>query len=296
MTSYLSNQRHQRTWWAAFLHGSKRIFGVYAASIAVYQITGALLAGESTLFDLKIFLHHLVLFDLPAPAYYVAVYLQLMLASRFFYRCIEGFSGRYLLLWEIGGGLVLLMFAAFSVQYTDILGIPLGGGKLFGGTYLFLYYLGMLLMKHRVFECISVKKSLVITVTTSPLLILWLTYIHLTQLRIDSYFPFGSYNPPGVAEMVLAVLMLFWVYGVFTLLQSLPSLHLLTAIVVFIGQHTLYIFLYHWFVLQYFIFRLSYIPFTAVVVLASLTFFPIGWEYIVGAVVRFFRRLQRLDA
>lgn len=297
MTSYLSNQRHQMTWWTEFLHSSKSILAAYALATLIYQITDAADHGKPLLFDLETYILHLLRFDMEMIFYYVSLHLQLMLASRFLYRCIEGFPKRYRFLCEIAGGLLLLYFASFSIQYTNVLNLWGSGGKLFGGTCLFLYYLGMLLMKHGVFESVSRKKSLLFASITTLLLGLWLTLLLQLPTNIDLYFPFGNgYNPPGVSNSILALLVLFWVYGVFTLLQTLSVLRRFVAVVAFVGQHSLYIYLYQLFLLQYLFFRLPYIPLTAVVVLSSFIFLPIGFEYIVHIVIRFFRRLQRLDA
>lgn len=297
MTSYLSNQAHQRTWWQEFLHSSKKIVLATLLAVFVYQVTDAVLNNETFHFDLETYLQHLVRFDSPLVLYYVALYLQLMLVSRFLYRCIEGFPQRFCLAWEVLIGILLLVFAAWSIQYTNIFNIYGGGGKLFGGTCLFLYYLGMLLMKHSVFEPVSRKRSLLYLAVSTPLLAVWFAVMSLTGRLLDTYFPFGyGINPTSVSLMVLAVLMLFWVYSLFTLLQPVPCMHWPIAVAAFIGQHTLYIFLYHPFFLDHLLYRITYIPFTVLVSFTVLLFFPIAWEYIVHTVCRFFRRLQRLDA
>lgn len=296
MTSYLSNQRSQRTWFAEFLHSSKNIFSAYALALLIHQIADAADQGAPILFDFEIYIQHLFRFDEPLQFYYVFLYLQLMLTSRFLYRCIEGFPERYRLLCEIAGALLLLRFASFSIQYTNMFGLWGGGGKLLGGTYLFLYYLGMLLMKHGVFSFSSRKKSLLIVGITTPLIGLWLAPL-LSPYEIDQYFPFGDGgNPPSVSVSVLALLVLFWVYGVSTLLQTVPVLRHCVAAAAFIGRHTLYLYLYQGFLYQYVFFRIPYIPFTVVTVCSTVFLAPIMWEYAVHFVIRFFRRLQRLDA
>ena len=124
MTSYLSDQRHARTWLQTFLLGSRRIFLAYLVTVFIYHAADASQHGQPMLFfDFEAYLAHLIRFDLPAPAYYVALYLQLMLVNRFLYRCIEGLPERGRLVWEIGGGVFLLLFAAYATNRTNILGI-----------------------------------------------------------------------------------------------------------------------------------------------------------------------------
>lgn len=300
MTSYLSNQRHQRTWLAEFLHSSKTIIPAYLLATLVFQIARAA-KQHTVLFDFATYLRYLGHFNATVLFYYVCLYLQLMLLSRFLYRCIEGFPERFRLLYEITGGLVLLVFAAFSISCTNILDIYGGGGKLFGGTYLFLFYLGMLLMKHRIFEPVSPKRCLVFLAVVTPLLAGWYVMIHLTDRSIDAFFPFGEgYNPPSVAISILALLVLFFVYGAFPLLQTVPVLRWGADAAAYIGRHTLYIFLFHRFLLDYVLeavlATVSPFPGMRLLIFCALAALPIGWEYIVRTVVRFFRRLQRLDA
>ena len=71
MTSYLSNQRSQRTWFAGFLHSSKNIFFAYALALLVYQITDAANSGAPILFDFETYLQHLFRFDSPTIFYYI---------------------------------------------------------------------------------------------------------------------------------------------------------------------------------------------------------------------------------
>ncbi len=95
-------------------------------------------------FDLEVILCHLIRFDISGPFYYIFLYIQLVLISPILFYVFEKASKkRFGYVVEIITFLVILWIASWTTNHSNILGIIGGGGKLFGGTYLILFYIGM---------------------------------------------------------------------------------------------------------------------------------------------------------
>lgn len=189
----------------------------------------------------------LIHFNGSLPLYYVALYLQLMLIAKPLYLLLAkipgtlpGFFG------EIIIGTAILLFSIWTTNATDLIGIYGGGGKLLGGTFFFLFYLGMVSEKHGWFRRRPVKILALFMVIGGSLFITWEIFIIRNQLMLDTYFPFGEgSNPPGVTLMIAAVLALIACYGLFSVLSETASGKRIIVPVSWIGCHTLYIFVYH---------------------------------------------------
>lgn len=121
-----------------------------------------------------------------------------------------------------------------------------GGGKLLGGTYLIVFYIGMLIEKYNVFETISIKKSIAFAAVSFISWMLWGHFECIDRFGIDGKTPFGKgLNPPSITSITMAIIMLCLSYGFFTLMQRTRVLSWITELFALIGKHTLYIFLYH---------------------------------------------------
>lgn len=125
-----------------------------------------------------------------------------------------------------------------------------------GGTYLILFYVGMILSKYNIFGKISMKKSILCTGVFGTLWVAWNSYSINNWLVIDDKLPWGlGINPPGITLMLSALFMLFFCYGVFTLLERQKYTGMITSVLGLIGRNTLYIFLYHRFYLDFILSR-----------------------------------------
>ena len=240
MMSFRSISRHRRGWLETFVGSSKRIVLAYALATFIYQICGT--GG----FDFAIFLQKLLLFNTTGPFYYVLVYIQLMLISKAMYVTVNAAPKRWAPLWYTGLAALLLLFVTWTTNRSYMLDSFGGSGKLFGGTYLLLFYFGMLLEKSGVFNRSSLKKSAATTGVCLALLALWLWFESGDLLASEWRLPFDDgINPPGLALSVLAMIMLFLSWGGFSLLERVGPLRWIPDCLAWLGRRTLYIYLYH---------------------------------------------------
>ena len=151
-----------------------------------------------------------------------------------------------------------------------------------GGTYVLVFYLGMLISKHNVlhiFSDISFKKISVITAVSLALMLIWGRFYYTDLLLLDSKLPFGTgKNPPSITLILWSLIILFLCYGFFNLLEKTNVLNVITCICSFLGKHTLYIFLFH----QFFLNNVCvYLPFSSIW-LKRIVYFAV---MIVGSII-----------
>lgn len=249
MTMYLSNSNHDENWAQSVIRGSKKIVIAYCIATAVYMIW------QVKAFDFIQYLNYLVHFNISAPHYFVLLYLQLMLVNRFLYnflqKCSNSLKG-YLA--EAGMLIAIMIFASWSTNYTNILGVYGGGGKLFGGTYLILYYFGMIVMKHGWLADTSAIKSASLLIGFGAIWFFFWRFVCRNGLVLEIYVPYGGgYNPPSITFCIFALCVLPITFGLFTLLSRNKYTKWITDIANQVGKYTMSIFLYHllvlWFVL-----------------------------------------------
>ena len=245
VTSYLSYKNYTGSITDKLKKSLWKIVRPYLVATFIFSIY------SDRMFDWNTFFDRLIHFNARLPFYYVLLYIQLALVIPiflYFFDIID--SRKNKILYELTALIVIVLLSVFTTNRTNIAGIYGGGGKLFGGTYLILLYLGMLFGKYK--ECMTDKLSVLI-----PLLIMsviltigWVYFISRDLFNFDSYFPFGyGLNPPGVSLVVYAlllVLVLFLAERVMVHNVVLNSIYVMCSR---FGKHTLYIFLYHWFFL-----------------------------------------------
>ena len=184
MMSYLSNVRHSFTWWESVKHSTSKIILAYMFAVLVYHIAGY------KSFNLQVYIQNVISFNISGPLYYVLLYLQLMFISRPLYNVLNKCSKIY---FEIILGIVLLYISSLTTLYSNILDVYGGGGKLLGGTYLFVFYIGMLLSKHDIFKMLERFDVLKLLVISSVLWIAWWRWLCVDKLQHDiQMFPGGG--------------------------------------------------------------------------------------------------------
>ena len=141
-----------------------------------------------------------------------------------------------------GGGSTLL------IKFTKFPGIYGGGGYLFGGTFLLLFYIGMFFASLKI-QIKTKKVSILITLFSAILLILWGVFITHNNFKLDAIFPFGyGKNPPGISLMIYALSVGTFIFCISSLIEITENKIFLKVIEIFsfYGRYTLYIFLYHY--------------------------------------------------
>ena len=150
-----------------------------------------------------------------------------------------------------------MLIAVLTNNHSSLLNTTAINVKLFGGSYLVLLYLGMVISAHRDFFENMHRRWLVVLMCFSLALALmiWQT-VNTHGYVLDEKLPLGSsVNPPGIMLMAYAISILTVIYCVVKLIEGSKVLILSKLIdgLDFFGRHTLYIFLYHRLFLDYFI-------------------------------------------
>lgn len=282
--SFSSNLRHDRPYGQSIIQSCKRITLAYLLATFVYTIA------TYKYFDFKMYLDTIIHFNASEPFYYVLLYIQLMIANKAVYKFVI-FSKRYRkmceILYDFFLGIIIFIIASLTTRYTNIFGVYGGGGKLLGGTYLLLFYVGMVLNKHKVFSSVSKPVTILIFIIASAAYWEWWRLIcNGYQSVIDSKFPLGKgINPPSITFSVLALFMMFFCFGFFNLCSWNHFMNYIPKAVGWLGQHTLYIFLYHRLWLDFILVRfitIDNIQIKRVVYYTVMIFASVGLEYLVS--------------
>ena len=141
------------------------------------------------------FINRLIHFNMTAPFYYVLLYFQVILLAPFLYGvAVLGKRRKYIHLINLG---LLFLFSVFANNMTNIMDIYGGGGVLAGGSYLILFYLGMLLKMYA--EQLRKLSSLIGCVLSGFLLVLWYRFEFADRFALDQKLRLGNgINPPGI--------------------------------------------------------------------------------------------------
>ena len=240
MWSYNSDGRNV---WEKTRRKCLGIIGPYIVATFVY---GILKYGE---LDFEVMFEHIIRFNISGPFYYVLLYVQLVLVSPILFYIFEKAETKSRgVVIELFAFLTVLLISWWTTNYSNILGVHGGGGKLFGGTYLILFYIGMWFGKYS--KRISLSPFLSGTLATlfGILAVVWGRFVANDKLQIDTMIPFGDgVNPPSISLGLYAILIAATLYFLESALIHFPSEVPMKAmgVLAFFGKHTLYIFLYH---------------------------------------------------
>ena len=227
--------------------GCKNLVVAYLIATAIYQIY------FTHRFDFTLYIDNVIHFKVSMHLYFVLLYIQLNFINRFFFgylqKCPSNVKGY---LCEIIMFVIVAIFTINTTNYTNILDVYGGGGKLLGGTFLLLYYLEMVIEKHGVLTDISVKKSAFILLFSSMIWFIFWRYICEYGWILDQYFPYmGGFNPPSVTLFIFSLCMLGITFGFFTLVERFNYTKWIVKIIGWIGKRSMAIFLYHMLMLEF---------------------------------------------
>lgn len=200
------------------------------------------------------FLNRLIQFNMSTPFYYVLLYFQVILLAPLLYGAASwGRNKGYIHLLNLG---CLVIFARFSNNMTNIMDVYGGGGVLGGGSYLILFYLGMMLKMYS--EKLRKLSSLLGSVIFGIMLALWYRFEFTDRFALDQKLGFGNgINPPGISGIVLACLIALTVFYLTNLLEKTENnlVNIGFKVCSVLGRSTLYIFLYHRLFMDYWLSR-----------------------------------------
>jgi hypothetical protein len=211
---------------------------------------------ENKTFDFESYITHMIHFNQAGPFYYVLLYMQLVLISPIVFYYIKWFktqkhSGFYFFagLLTVGG------ISALTTNCTNILSVLGGGGKLFGGNYLILFYMGMFLGAY--YEKIDAHGKWLnpfgMIVSLIAAVACW-RFICVDQFQLDSYLHMGGgLNPPSISlsGYSFAIMVFLYFTGCCVNMCKNAIVKNIYNNIGKLGKHTLYIFLYHCFFLNF---------------------------------------------
>lgn len=199
-------------------------------------------------FELFKYLKYVFHFNISGPLYYVFLYIQLVIISPFIMKIISMVENKKNeILLEIVTGIVLMGIAIVTTNFTGIAGIYGGGGKVFGGTFLVILYIGMIFMRYTLGASLTMKKALAGLTASMLVLIVCVLFIAKNKLEIETMLPFGKgINPPGLSLMIYALFVFILFYFIGMVLEHCPNMaYNIYLVIAKLGRHTLYIFMYH---------------------------------------------------
>lgn len=232
MTSYISDSHHDDKWGHSYMRSIRKLLLAYCIATAVYYVW------QTKAFYLLQYLTYLVHFNISGPHYFVLLYMQLMLTNRFLFIFLKkcksdwkGYSAEFLVM------VLICIFACWSTNYTNILDVYGGGGKLLGGTYLILFYFGMIIEKHGWLSNTSAIKNVLLSILFGIGYFCVWRFICKNGLALENYVPFGKgFNPPSLSFMSLAFCMLPLTFGVFCLLERSKYTKWITSFIAWLGK------------------------------------------------------------
>lgn len=197
------------------------------------------------------YLEHLVRFDITAPFYFIVFYLQLSVIGIILSKIIQYTKYDFLVI------LFSLIISSACIKYTYILPLWGGGQFLFGGSYLFVYTVGIILAKKLKTIRISNIRIIISGIILVTYSILFVKY----EFTLDRILgePFGTgLNPPGITLIMYSMIVLSFVFFMLSFAQNSNNIFVKKCFTMLciVGQNSYYIFLYHRLILDFFLGKL----------------------------------------
>lgn len=203
-------------------------------------------------FDIIDYIVRLIRFNSSAPLYFVALYIQLMAISPVVFYIVCRLNKVYELCFSLCAFCTASLF--FS-RWISVLGIYGGGGKVLGGTFLLVFFVGMLFAKmigmpsdgqtqRNIWGCMTLFGLSVAVVIFFASQLQNGTH---SKWILCLYKLYDYRNPPNLVIVIYSIGLCFVIYSFCKLLEfnSEGFWNKRNHVSDFIGQHTMYIFLYH---------------------------------------------------
>ncbi len=219
------------------------IFVPYTVATFLY-----LVYGEHS-FVFADYMNRLIHFNANPPFYYVLLYIQLALISPILHTILnKTVNSRNKVVLILLILLVLFVLSYWLNNYTDILGVIAGGGKLFGGSYIVLLFIGMLFGKIVKNKSLGRRISFVGFLLCFSFLLIWVRFLLSDRFAIEQVLMIGYINPPGICLITYSILVVLTIYFLDMMMKDGMIAGRIIAPISKVGRHTLYIFLYHYLV------------------------------------------------
>ena len=207
------------------------------------------------MFVLDKFIFHLLKFNASGPHYYVLLYVQLALAAPLVFRMLSAIGTVKNLALRNGLDLLLMIFVLgiswLTTNYTNVHGVYGGGGRLLGGTFFFLFCIGMWFGRQLKRKTFAINTWILAGLLAAFVVMtgFWLQFVLENRDKVDVYCHIGrAINPPGISILVYGILVAALLFLLGNLLDRLADSNVIKRVygfTSFLGRYTLYIFLYH---------------------------------------------------
>lgn len=257
----------------------KKIVGAYLIAVLIYLIV------RTHRFDLQEYVDNICFFNITGPHYFVLLYIQLMILCPLLRKIVKKATlvqNAFLLIF-------LMVFTWWTSNYTNILYVYGGGGKLFGGTYLVLLYFGMVLAKYDVFQFNKNLKICVLGASGISSFCFWKFFCILRDSEIGIC---SEINPPGIILMMYSISTIFFLYAVFEVLKNYYCFNRIANVLIYLGKNSLSIFLYHKLILDFILCkRLSFvaqmnIAIAFIVCITCMSIGSIGIQWFINVLIK----------
>lgn len=222
---------------------ARRVWGLFLPYMVATAVT---LIWQDRFFDLSTFLRTVLTFSAQGPFYFVLVFLQLLVAAPVLYLAIKRIQkSGYGALWTVFFLAALYLLSYVFVRFTFILPVHGGGKYLFGGSYLFVFALGLVLGTLRAAP--QKRRRLPLFLGLGAALVLYVIFVYLSPAvsgALDSFLPEMSFNPPGLTLILYAVLIFAVIWAAYLVLEKTKAARVLVP-VEWCGRYSLEIFFYH---------------------------------------------------
>ena len=158
---------------------------------------------------------------------------------------------------QISSGIIIVLLTAWTMKYSDVLSTSVISVKLFGGSYLILFYLGMEFSAHKaVFEKIVHRRLWLLIGAALSFGLAFLIWIIMSKRGLifdNAWLSLAGINPPGITLILYTLCVLGFIYCITKLMEKYTNIIVVKILdcLDFLGSHTLYIFLYHRLFLDY---------------------------------------------
>lgn len=194
-----------------------RIMVPYLIATAVYYVK------KNHAFVLVDYVNNVVHFNASGPFYFVCLYMQLLFVMPFLFYSLKillfkcAGSRIQILFVYLAHGIFVLFVGWLATNYSDVFGVY--SGKLFGGSFLVLFFAGMVIAENYRY----LPKGGVLGLVVFSLLIfcLWRFECY-NHYELDKKLRFTNerLNPPGVSLWLFAIFMAGFVYNLCAVLKK----------------------------------------------------------------------------
>ena len=186
-------------------------------------------------FDFSVFWNDLILFKATSPFYFILFYCQLILVAPILYKLL---AKKHIII-QLCTGFVIYIISKYLIYNTNLGGIYGGGGNILGGSYLFVFFIGM--MFYLYYQKYSDKFKYVWVYVLGIIVAIALIYID----RKIGWLELGFANPPRKYTIFYSLSVFLLGYSIYAIAIRWRYSKSLISLFEMIGKYSLYIFLYH---------------------------------------------------